>query len=68
MEALHAQAAKPPIYVVAEIDVTDIDGYTKEYGTKARAVLTAADVGAVSEVLRRGTAFWNALSPFLNSA
>jgi uncharacterized protein (DUF1330 family) len=41
MQALHAQAAKGPIYVVAEVDVTDIDGYTKEYAGKARAVLTA---------------------------
>jgi uncharacterized protein (DUF1330 family) len=40
IEALHAQG-KPPVYVVAEIDVTDVDGYSKEYGTKARAVLTA---------------------------
>jgi uncharacterized protein (DUF1330 family) len=41
MEALHAQAAKPPVYVVAEIDVSDIDGYTKDYAGKARAVLVA---------------------------
>jgi uncharacterized protein (DUF1330 family) len=41
MEALHAQAAKPPVYFISEIDVSDIDGYTKEYATKARAILTA---------------------------
>ena len=41
MEALHAQAAKLPIYLVAENDVTDIDGYTKDYATKARAILTS---------------------------
>jgi uncharacterized protein (DUF1330 family) len=41
MEVLHAQTARPPIYLVAENDVTDIDGYTKEYATKARAILTA---------------------------
>jgi uncharacterized protein (DUF1330 family) len=41
MEALHAQAAKPPVYLVAENDVTDIEGYTRDYATKARAILTA---------------------------
>jgi uncharacterized protein (DUF1330 family) len=41
MEAIHAQTTKAPIYLVAENDVTDIDGYTKEYATKAKAILTA---------------------------
>src|SRR5262249_25630530 len=41
MEAIHAQTARPPVYLVAENDVTDIDGYTKEYAAKARAILTA---------------------------
>jgi uncharacterized protein (DUF1330 family) len=36
IQALHAQA-KPPVYVVAEIDVTDVDAYTKEYVPLARA-------------------------------
>jgi uncharacterized protein (DUF1330 family) len=31
---LHAQA-KPPIYYIAEVDVTDLDGYVKEFAPKA---------------------------------
>jgi uncharacterized protein (DUF1330 family) len=34
--ALHAQA-KPPVYSVTEIDVTNIDAYTKEYAPLAQA-------------------------------
>ena len=30
VQGLHAQS-KPPAYVIAEIDVTDQDGYAKEY-------------------------------------
>lgn len=41
VQTLHAQA-KPPIYYVAEIEVTDIDGYTKEYAPKVQATLKAA--------------------------
>jgi uncharacterized protein (DUF1330 family) len=33
-QALHAQA-KPPIYYIAEVDVTDLDGYMKEFAPKA---------------------------------
>ena len=36
VQGLHAQA-KPPIYYVAEIDVTNIDAYTKEYAPLAQA-------------------------------
>ena len=40
VEGLHAQAkAKPPIYYVAEIDVTNIDAYTKEYAPIAQALI-----------------------------
>jgi uncharacterized protein (DUF1330 family) len=40
VEGLHAQAkAKPPVYVVAEIDVTDVDGYVKEFAPKAQALI-----------------------------
>jgi len=35
---LHAQA-KPKIYYVSEIDVTNIDAYTKEYAPKAQALI-----------------------------
>jgi hypothetical protein len=30
VQGLHAQA-KPPIYYVAEIDVTNLEGWTKDY-------------------------------------
>ena len=40
LEGLHAQAkAKTPIYVVAEIDVTNVDAYMKEYAPKAPGLI-----------------------------
>jgi hypothetical protein len=44
VQGLHAQA-KPPIYVVAEIDVSNIDAYLKEYVPLAQAA-TKQPVGA----------------------
>ena len=41
VQGLHAQA-KPPIYYIAEIDVTNIDAYTKEYAPVAQATIKAA--------------------------
>jgi uncharacterized protein (DUF1330 family) len=41
MHGLHAQA-KPPIYYVAEIDVTNSEAYAKEYVPKAQAIIKAA--------------------------
>jgi len=41
VQTLHAQA-KPPIYRIAEIQVTDVDAYTKEFAPKAQAALKAA--------------------------
>jgi uncharacterized protein (DUF1330 family) len=38
VQGLHAQA-KPPIYYVAEIDVTDLEGWTKDYAPKAQALI-----------------------------
>jgi uncharacterized protein (DUF1330 family) len=38
VQGLHAQA-KPPVYVVAEIDVTNLDAYTKEYAPKAQELI-----------------------------
>ena len=38
IQTLHAQG-KPPVYVVTEIDVTDVDAYTKEYLPVARAAI-----------------------------
>ena len=42
VETLHAQA-KPPVYYISEIEVTDIDGYTKEYAPKVQG--TVKDAG-----------------------
>ena len=41
VQGLHAQA-KPPVYYIGEIDVTDPDAYAKEYAPKARAIIQAA--------------------------
>jgi uncharacterized protein (DUF1330 family) len=41
VQGLHAQA-KPPIYYVAEIDVTNLEAYTKEYAPVAQASIKAA--------------------------
>ena len=38
VQGLHAQA-KPPIYYIAEIDVANLDAYTKEYAPKAQALI-----------------------------
>lgn len=36
LEALHAQQ-KPPVYFVAEIEIKDLNAYTKEYAPLAQA-------------------------------
>ena len=36
VQGLHAQA-KPPVYSVTEIDVTNVEAYTKEYAPLAQA-------------------------------
>ena len=41
VSGLHAQA-KPPVYLITEIDVTDPDGYSKEFAPKAQAIIKAA--------------------------
>ena len=41
VQGLHAQA-KPPVYYVAEIDVTNIDAWAKDYAPRAQAVIKAA--------------------------
>jgi uncharacterized protein (DUF1330 family) len=41
VQGLHAQG-KPPIYVVAEIDVSNLDAYLKEYVPVAQAAIKAA--------------------------
>jgi len=40
IEGLHAQA-KPPVYYIAEIEVTNLEAYTKEYAPKAQATIKA---------------------------
>lgn len=37
-EALHSQT-RPPAYLIGQIDVTDADGYAKEYLPKAREII-----------------------------
>jgi uncharacterized protein (DUF1330 family) len=41
IEGLHAQA-KPPVYYIAEVDVTNPEAYAKEYVPRAVAVTKAA--------------------------
>jgi uncharacterized protein (DUF1330 family) len=41
IQSLHAQA-KPPVYYIAEVDVKDVDAYTKEYAPKAQALIKAS--------------------------
>ena len=41
IQGLHAQA-KPPVYYVAEIDVTNPETYGKEYAPKAQALIKSA--------------------------
>src|SRR6202521_6282878 len=38
IQGLHAQA-KPPVYIVSEIDVTNVDAYTKDFVPLARAAI-----------------------------
>ena len=38
IQGLHAQA-KPPVYYVAEVDVTNPEAYGKEYAPKAQALI-----------------------------
>jgi uncharacterized protein (DUF1330 family) len=40
VQTIHAQA-NPPIYQVTEIDVSNLDAYTKEYAPKAQALIKA---------------------------
>jgi uncharacterized protein (DUF1330 family) len=39
VEGIHAQGKSKPIYVVAEIDVKNLDAYVKEYAPKAQALI-----------------------------
>jgi uncharacterized protein (DUF1330 family) len=39
VESIHAQAKAKAIYVVSEIEVTNLDAYTKEYTPKAQELI-----------------------------
>lgn len=39
VEGIHAQAKSRVVYVVAEIEVTNLDAYVKEYAPKAQALI-----------------------------
>jgi uncharacterized protein (DUF1330 family) len=41
VQGLHAQA-KPPVYYISEIDVTNLDAYTKEYAPLVQASIKAS--------------------------
>jgi uncharacterized protein (DUF1330 family) len=41
VQGLHAQA-KPPVYFITEIDVSNPEAYAKEYAPKAQATIKAA--------------------------
>jgi uncharacterized protein (DUF1330 family) len=41
MQGLHAQA-KPPVFLVGLIDVSNSEGYSKEYAPKAQAIIKDA--------------------------
>ena len=41
IQGLHAQA-KPPVYTVSEIQITDLDAYLKEFAPVAQASIKAA--------------------------
>src|SRR6266508_1366187 len=41
VQGLHAQA-KPPVYCIAEIDVTNVEAYTKEHVPRAQVLIKAS--------------------------
>ena len=40
VQSIHAQA-KPPVYYIAEIDITNPEAYAAEYGPKVQAIVKA---------------------------
>jgi uncharacterized protein (DUF1330 family) len=53
VESLHGQT-KPPVYLISEINVTDLDGYMKEFVPKVRVTIKAAggrQLGASQNVI-----------------
>ena len=51
VQGLHAQA-KPPVYYIGEIDVTNADAYTKEYQPVAAIRASRAATGSSGNPLR----------------
>ena len=47
VETLHAQS-KPPVYVVSEIDESNVDAYTKQYISLARSSIAKAGGKAIA--------------------
>jgi len=54
VQSLHAQG-KPPVYLIGEIDVTNPDGYAKEYLPKAREIIKAHGGKAIAAGGAAGT-------------
>jgi hypothetical protein len=55
VQTLHAQA-KPPVYVVTEIDVTNVDAYNKEYVPVVRPIIAKSSRASSRHVA--STASW----------
>jgi len=55
IQGLHAQS-KPPVYYISEIDITNLDAYTKDYAPKAQA-LTRSMGGRLLAASQTITAF-----------
>ena len=58
VHALYAQA-KPPVYYVAEIDVTNKDGYLKDFAPKSQAAVRAGG----AKILAIGTSPMSLIGP-----
>lgn len=54
MQLVHAEA-KPPVYFIGEIDVTNPEGYAKEYLPKAREIIKAHGGQLVASAGAAGT-------------
>ena len=53
VHGLHAQA-KPPVYYISEIEVTNLDAYMNEYVPKTQAVIQAAGGRVVAGLEEHG--------------
>lgn len=67
IEGLHAQA-KPPVYLVTEIDVTNPEAYGSEFAPKAQASIKAAGgrliaIGGAGDAGARGVTTLDGTAP-----